>query len=229
MSINIWVVFFLALSLAIYTGFQAIPMLVLMFTPRLLKFWFIEPMDCERRVGDSKSTQEKVECLRELSFLPLGIKGERILWQKPVYEVSLANVEKDTFASIILGPDDNALGIYFYTPLKGKGIVFTRAGSRSPQMEKPRISVKNIPNGEITTMFASHSQRVEALRRQGIAPMLGFDQCGRIEATYQFYESTYFKRTRRNVANLMPVFNFALAVVLLIAVLLTYFLRLSSG
>ena len=46
------------------------------------------------------------------------------MWQKPVYEVSLVHREKDTFASIILGPDDKALGIYFYTPLKGGDSIY---------------------------------------------------------------------------------------------------------
>ncbi len=228
MNISLWIVFVVALFLAIYTGAQAIPLFVLMFAPRLLKFWFIDPIESQRRISASASAREKIDQLRELSFSPLGIKGERILWQAPVYEVALTNPEKDTFASIILGPGDKALGVYLYTALSGGGIVFTRAMSRQPQMEKAGISVKNIPNNDLTTMLASHSQRIREFKHQRITPLSVRDQAARIEATYLFYGSAYFKNTRRNLPSIMPLVSFALALVLLVAVLLTHFLRLPA-
>lgn len=229
MNNTYWLILILALVLTFYTGAQAIPLLVLMFTPRLLKFWYIDPAESERRIHSSASVQEKVDRLRELGFTVLGIKGERILWQKPVYEVSLTHPKKETFASIILGPDDRASGVYFLTAMSGGGIVFTRARSRMLEMEIPGTSVKNIPNGDLNTMFSSHSQRVRSIKQKGVSPLPVVDQTTRIEATYAYYKSSYLKKGRRNLPRLLPVINFALGVVLLIAVIVTAILRLTAG
>jgi hypothetical protein len=198
-----------------------------MFAPRLLKFWFIEPAESERRISVSPSVQEKISQLRGLGFTTLGIKGERILWQEPVYEVSLTNPEKETFASIILDPGDKAMGVYFYTALSG-GIVFTRARSHMLELEIPGTSVKNIPNGDLNTMYASHSQRVRNFRQKGHPPLSVSDQAARIESSYRYYESAYVRKTRRNLARLLPAINFALAVVLLVAMVVTAILRLTA-
>ncbi len=228
MSIAYWLVLIFALFLTIYTGAQAIPLLVLMFAPRLLKFWFISADYSERRIGASSSAQEKIGQLGMLGFSVLGIKGERILWQPPVYEISLSNAAKETFASIILDPDDQALGVYFFTALQGGGIVFTRARSRMLEMELPGTSVKNIPNSDLNTMFSSHSQRIRAFKQKGISPLPVTDQASRIEATYRYYELAYTRKGRRNLPRLLPALNFALAVVLLIAVIVTGVLHLAA-
>ena len=227
MNTTYWLVLILALFLTVYSAAQAVPLLALMFTPRLLKFWFIDKMDSDRRIASSPSAQEKIAQLRELGFAVLGIKGERILWQPPVYEVSLTNPAKETFASIILGPDDGTLGVYFFTALSGGGIVFTRARSRLREMETADTSVKNTPSGDLNTMLTSHSQRIRVFKQKGISPLSGWDQAARIEATYVYYGSAYIRKGRRNLPRLLPAINFALAVVLLIAVLVTAILRFS--
>jgi hypothetical protein len=229
MSITYWLVLVLALFLTVYTGAQAIPLLVLMFAPRLLKFWFISPDESERRIGASASAQEKIDQLRELGFRVLGIKGERILWQPPVYEVSLANPAKETFASIILDPDDQALGVYLFTAMSGGGIIFTRARSRLVELEIAGTSVKNIPDSNLSSMIASHSQRIRSFKQKGISPLPVSDQASRIATTYVYYESAYTKKGRRNLPRLLPAINFALALVLLIAVLVTGVLGLTAG
>jgi hypothetical protein len=229
MSIAYWLVLILALFLTVYTGGQAIPLLVLMFAPRLLKFWFISSDESEHRIGSSISAQEKIDQLSELGFSVLGIKGERILWQPPIYEVSLANPAKGTFASVILDPNDQALGVYFFTAVSGGGIVFTRARSRLLELEIPGTSVKNISNSDLNTMFASHSQRIRAFKAKGLSPLPVSDQASRVEATYAYYESVYVKKGRRNLPRLLPVINFAFALVLLIAVVVTGLLRLTAG
>ncbi len=78
-------------------------------------------------------------------------------------------------------------------------------------------------------MLASHSQRIRIFKQKGIDVIPVGDQASRIEATYIFYESTYIKQARRKLPRLLPVINFALAVVLLIAVVATYILQLSAG
>ena len=228
MNTTYWLILVLALFLTVYTGAQAIPLIVLMFAPRLLRFWFISPDESQRRIGASSSAQEKISMLRDLGFAVLGIKGERILWQQPVYEVSLTNPGKETFASIILGPDDEALGVYFFTALSGGGIVFTRARSLMLELETQETSVKNIPGGDLSAMLSSHSQRVRAFKQRGISPLPGSDQAARIEATYVYYELAYTKKARRNLPRLLPVITFALGVVLLIAVVLTAILRFAA-
>jgi hypothetical protein len=228
MNTTYWLVLILALFLSIYTGAQAIPLLVLMFAPRWLKFWFIDPAESQRRINASTSAQEKISQLRELGFLVLGIKGERILWQPPVYEVALSNPQKEAYASIILDSNnDQALGTYFYTAMSGGGIVFTRARSRMLELEIPGTSVKNISDGDLNAMLSSHSQRLRAFKQRGISALPVQDQAARIEATYRYYESAYIKKGRRNLPRLLPAINFVLAVVLLIAVVVTAILRLA--
>jgi hypothetical protein len=228
MNTTYWVVLILALFLTIYTGAQAIPLLVLLYAPRLLKFWFIDPAESERWISASPSVQEKIEQLHELGFVPLGIKAEKILWQQPVYEVSLSNQKKETFASIMLTSENRVLGVYFFTPLSGGGVTFTRGHSRMPEIELPNTSVKNNLTGDLKTMFVSHSQRVRLFKQKGIAPLAVNDQATRIEATYNFYESTYMKQARRNLPRLLPAINFALAIVLVIAVVVIAILRLAA-
>ena len=121
----IWLVLILALALTLYTGAQAIPLLTLLYAPRLLKFWFVSGTESENWIADSPSARQKIQQLGEFGFVPLGIKGEKILWQKPVYEVALTNREKGIFAAIMLIGGQSAagtdlfrvLGVYFYTPL----------------------------------------------------------------------------------------------------------------
>ena len=229
MNTTFWLVLILALFLAIYTGEQAIPLLVLLYAPRLLKFWFIDPIESERWISASPSVQEIIDKLHELGFIPLGIKAEKILWQKPVYEVSLTNPEKETFASIMLTRDNRVLGVYFFTPLLGGGIIFTRGSSHMPEIELPDTSVTNNLKGDLKAMFGSHSQRLRAFGRKGMAPLAVNDQAARLESTYHFYKSTYMKQARRNLPRLLPLINFVLAVGLLLAVVLTYVLRLTAG
>ena len=229
MNTTYWLVLILTLFLTIYTGAQTIPLLVLLYAPRLLKFWFIDPAESERWINASPPVQEKIEQMGELGFVSLGIKAEKILWQTPVYEVSLTNTEKEAYGAIMLTPDKGVLGVYFYTALSGGGIIFTRGHSRMPEIELPDASIKNNLTGDLKAMLASHSQRIRAFKQRGITVIPVSDQASRIEATYKFYESTYMKQARRNLPRVLPVINFALAVVLLIAIVLTYILRLAAG
>jgi len=237
MNNTIWLVFIMALALTLYTGAQAVPLLALLYAPRVLKFWFISGAESESWITASPLVQQKIQQLREFGFVQLGIKGEKILWQKPVYEVSLTNREKGIFAAIMLTGGQSAagadlfrvLGVYFYTPLQGKGIVFTRGRSSMSELESKDASVKNFPGGDINAMLASHSQRVGAFKKNGVDRLPVTDQAARIEATYIFYESKYMRRARRNLPRILPAINFALALVLLIAVTITVALRLSGG
>lgn len=236
MNTTYWVVFLLALLLTVYTGAQAIPLLVLLYTPRLLKFWFIDTAQGQLWISASPDVRDKIEQLCELGFIPLGIKVEKVLWQKPVYEVSLTNPEKETFAAIMLRRNDQVqgdllfrvLGVYLFTPLTGGGVVFTRGRSRMHEIDLPDTSVKNNLAGDLKGMLSSHSQRVEAFKKKGRTPLSVRDQEARIAATNLFYESNYMRQARRNLPRLLPAINFALAIVLLIAVVLTYILRLTA-
>ena len=229
MNTTYWLVLILTLFLTIYTGAQAIPLLVLLYVPRLLKFWFIDPAESERWINASPPVQEKIEQMGELGFVPLGIKAEKILWQKPAYEVSLTNTEKEAFGAIMLTPDKGVLGVYFFTALSDGGIIFTRGQSRMPEIELPDASIKNNLTGDLKAMLSSHSQRIRAFKQRGNPVFPGSDQASRIEATYIFYQSSYMKQARRNLPRLFPVINFTLAVALLIAVVATYILQLSAG
>jgi hypothetical protein len=229
MNTTYWLILSLSVLLAIYTGAQAIPVLVLLYAPRLLKFWFIDPAESDRWIGASPALQEKIKQMGELGFVSLGIKVEKIMWEKPVYEVSLSNTEKEAFGAIMLTADKQVLGVYFYTALSGGGIVFTRGHSRMPEIELPDASIKNNLTGDLKAMLSSHSQRIRVFKQRGHSVLPVSDQASRIEATYIFYESMYMKQVRRKLPRMLPVINFALAVGLLMVVVLTYIFRLAAG
>ncbi len=56
-----WIVLCAVFLLAIYTGIEAIPLFVLLFAPRLLKFWFISQIESERWINASSSVKEKIQ------------------------------------------------------------------------------------------------------------------------------------------------------------------------
>jgi hypothetical protein len=229
-----WITLILVAALAVYTGAQALPLLVLLYFPRLLKFWFIDQAESERWINASPAVQEKIQQLQPLGFELLGIKGEKILWQKPVFEASLANHKKESFAALMLKDDPveadtksfHVLGSYILTSFNGGGIIFTRGRSSMPEMESPVASVRNIATGDYKQMISTHSQRVASFKKRGFKPLPALDQASRIEATYVFYSSSYIRQARRSLTRMLPVINFVLALVLLIAIIATYIANL---
>jgi hypothetical protein len=215
MNTIFWGAALLAVVLAIWTGWRAVPLLSFALTPWRVRYWFLEAEAANRIMAGSQSVQARLQELRALGFTPLGVKMERVLWRQAGREVALVSTEAETFASIVLTRDGRALSVYFYTPLSDGGLVFTRAESSLPVMESRNTSVKNVAGKGLDKLLASHRLRLRTFRHQGLKPAVAPTQAARLAATRTYYASTYARRAGRNLLKLPVVRDFALTVLLL--------------
>ena len=219
-----WGAALLAVVLAVWTGWRAVPLLVFALAPWRVRYWFLDADAASRITAASPSAQTQLEALRALGFTPLGVKVEKVLWRQAGREVDLVSAEAETYAAIVLTRDGRALSVYFYTPLADGGLVFTRAESSLPVMEGRNTSVKNVAGG-LDKQLASHRLRLRAFRHQGLKTAVTPSQAGRLAATRMYYASTYARRAGRKLLNLPVVRDFALTVLLLAVVAGFYVFR----
>ncbi len=99
----------------------------------------------------------------------------------------------------MLSPEAKVRGIYFFTPLSGGGMVFTRGYGSQGEVEDGRTSVRNVVSSKLEDLWASHSQRVEQFRQKGFTPLVNNSRESRLEATRLFYRSDYARRMARSL------------------------------
>jgi hypothetical protein len=161
--------------------------------------------------------------LQELGFSLLGVKLEKLpLWGGTYREVALASEEAEAYASIGLRKDGRPRGLYFYTPLRDAGMVFTRNRALGGEAESERLSVKNVPTQNFKEILDSHQQRLRVLKERGLVPSVGLSQQARIEATRAFYASGY---ARRRLARSRKVLRFCGSLLLLLAAVWFFVIR----
>ena len=219
----------LTFFLMIYLGWRAVPMLVVALVPNQIRARFLDTAEVGRIIAAAPSVQAKLADLHALDFRVLGILAERIWWRRPVLEVVMTSAEKSTFAAIVLTPSGKAAGVYFYTPIAGGGLVFTRSRSMLPEMETENTSVKNVPGAAVDRLWTSHQRRLQALRERGQRPLSVADQAARLAAVQAYYTSAYARRTRRLFLRSTPVVNFLLVTGLLLAIIAIYFWRVATA
>jgi hypothetical protein len=114
--------------------------------------------------------------------------------------------------------DGSPASLYFYTPVRNGGMVFTR-NFPGPDAEGQRYSVKSFLLDDLGSMLNAHRMRVEDFRNKGLMPEIGATQQARLAATTAFYDSEY---GRNNMPGLWSpaIRRFAAAVVLLIVVMI---------
>jgi hypothetical protein len=196
---------------------RALPLLLFSLSPRSLRVWFDNAQEVPRPNAQSASLNDLTNKVRDLGFVPLGLKIEKLpLWGPAFREVALGSSEHAAFASIVLRPTGEPASFYFYTPFEDGGMVFTRNFAYGRETERPPISVRNIPGGEPQQVLAAHEDRVRAFQARGMRPSAPCSQQGRIDATRAFYASPY---ARKGVAFLRTpdvlVFFLTLAVLIL--------------
>jgi hypothetical protein len=211
--------------LVIYTGWRAIPLLLFAVLPGQIRASFLDPDEAQRLTAAAPDVQARLADLKALGFGIMGIMAEKAWWRRPALEVVANSVEKSAFAAVVLGPAGQAVGVYFYTPLAGGGLVFTRARSPLPEMETADTSVKDMPGASVDKLWVSHRRRLQALRERGQRPLPVDDQAARLAASRAYYASAYGRRARRIFLRSAPVVNFLVVFALLIAILAIYVWR----
>jgi len=184
-----------ALALVLLTGRRALPALLMRIRPAKMRCWFL-PADQEARVlGDSPVLVESLERLKRLHYFLLGVKVEKLpVWGPEYREVALAARDHTAFASIVLQSFGAPASVYFYTPLRGGGMVFTRDYAGGTQIEDEWLSVRNVPTEDLERLAGAHHARVEDMRRRGRELEVRATQAGRQQATHSFYASRYYRK-----------------------------------
>jgi hypothetical protein len=212
--------------LVIYTGWRAVPMLIFALVPGHIQGRFLTTAECDRIIAASPNVRSKLADLQALGFDTLGILAEKVWWRRrPSLEVVATSVPKSTFAAIVLTPAGKAAGVYFYTPLAGGGLVFTRSRSPLPEMENDNTSVKDVPGASVDKLWASHRRRLQALRERGQRPLPVGDQAARLAAAEAYYASAYARSARRIFLRAAPVINFLAVSGLLVAIIAIFIWR----
>jgi hypothetical protein len=218
MGTTSWAIPAILILLVTLSGWEAIPLLVLALNPGSMRYWFDDSQTGQELISKSPTLQAWLLQLQALGFFPLGIKAEKLpLWGGVYREAALVSRETDIYASIVLHRNGDPASLYFYTPLRGGGMVFTRNHSFAPEAESDGLSVRNVPTHDFKEALASHSERLLNLTEKGFLPIVGSSQQTRIEATRAFYVSAYARRPSQYL--LSPVIlSFFLWIVLALVV-----------
>jgi hypothetical protein len=205
----------LALLLALLTGRNAIPRIALRLRPDRIRCWFLPSGEEATLLERSPALLDGVERLKRLHYFLIGVKVEKLpLWGRRFTEVALAARDQSAFASIVLQPFGAPASLYFYTPLMGGGMVFTRDYAAGGEVESAKVSVRDVSSEDIEVVHHAHQDRVAALRARGLMPEIRPSQAGRIAATHAFYASAYFRRRSLRL-DLPAWFSFAGSMVLM--------------
>lgn len=165
------------------------------FRPNRLGCWFLAA-EAEAGVLDgSPALQEVMARLKRLHYSLIGVKIERMpLWGERYTEVDLAACDHKAYASIILQPSGAPASVYFYTPISGGGIVFTRDFEGGLEADWPGVSVRNVPGEEVEGVHGAHQARVAGVLAQGFTTDVRPSQARRVGATRAYYASRYYRR-----------------------------------
>jgi len=213
-----------ALGLVLLIGRSVLPGLLLRVRPSMLRCWFLESDREAEVLGASPALEDCLQRLKAQRFFLLGVKVEKLpLWGRQEREVALAARDQSAFASIVLQPFGAPASVYLYTPLKNEGMVFTRDYAGGAQAERERLSVRNVPTGDLERLVSDHRTRVEAMLERGEAVDLRTTRTGRLDATRTYYSSEYFRRAA-TPALIPGLVALSLSVVLLLWAILAPFL-----
>lgn len=186
---------FIAVVLVVITGRTAIPLMLFLFQPHIMRFGFLEDAEGERLRAKSPQLMQWISDLEKCGFRYLGIKIEKMpFWGGTFREVAFTSASEEAFAAIVLRPDRNPASVYYYSPLTDGGMVFTRNGEYGREAESEGISVINIPTDDFGYLLEAHRQRLQAFKTRGFSVNASFDRPGRIKATETFYASTYARQ-----------------------------------
>jgi hypothetical protein len=216
---------FFALSAAA-AGRDAIPILVFVWKPGSMRLAFDDPGVVREWISRSAALGEGTDRLKELGFSLLGIKNEKLpLWGPVIREVAFVSRAADTYASIVLRPNADPASVYFFSPFRSGGMVFTRNRLYGTEVEGERLSVKNVPSADLREVFDSHAGRLRVFLDRGFAPNVGSSQQARIDATSEFYASEFSRRYGKYLWS-PSIMGFLISSAVVAAILIRYGLSL---
>jgi hypothetical protein len=158
--------------------------------------------------------QKIADELRELGFVPLGIKREWRPPMKPMKGICFVSEETKTFADIVNYEKDAFL--YFYTPFQDGKVVLTMDTDRFafPIETKTFIQSGAKVDGA-GQLMVNHVERVNRFIDEGSAPYDIFDQKSRLEATLAYYRAPEVRIINRTIVR-KCLFNIGVTLVFLI-------------
>jgi hypothetical protein len=213
--------------LVIFTGLDAIPIILFSLNPDTMRYGFDDPAAEQEQLSRSAELREWIGRLKDMGFSPLGIKAERLpLWGRTFREAALVSRPAETYASITLHPHGIPASLYFFTPLENGGMVFTRDNRFGREAESVALSVKNVPSKDFREIMESHERRLRIFLDRGMRPLVGSTQQARIEATGLFYNSAYARQAGRYLSSPSVMgFVFSIAILAMVLVWKVFVLR----
>jgi hypothetical protein len=203
----------------IFTGFLAGPLLVLAFNPRAMQVSYDSPEATAQQLATSAPLREWAERLGGLGFTVIGLATEKLpLWGPAFRELAMVSTSAEAYAGIVLHPSGEPASLYFYTPIRGGGMVFTR-NFAGDQVQRERYSVRNVQTINFAAILSDHVERVQEFRMRGLQAALGSSQAARLAATAAYYDSEYGRASLRAIWK-GPVLNFVAALVILLVVII---------
>ncbi len=185
----------LIIGLGLFGLVKSLPRLLAVINPRRIRCWFADVLDRDETISRSQALKARLQELEALGFSLLGIKNEKFpLWGQAVREVATVSTAAEIFGCLVITERGEPFTVYFYTPIREDGFVYTRQQATLPEMEGPNISVKNFSSPSLKDMFQAHRDRVETFKQKGLLPAMVSSPEARIEATYRFYASNYARK-----------------------------------
>lgn len=208
----------LAATLLLLSARHDLPAVLIALRPDSMRCSFEDGLDVQEMMDRSPELAASVRPLTALGFRILGVKAERPpLSLRPFREVALASRERDVDASVVIRPDARPASLFFFTPFRSGGTVFTGDFAPAKEFESQDTSAKNHTGGDAEAMLADHRRRLEVFKAEGRVPMVGTSQAERIEATRAFYASAYARTLRGGLLS-PPVTGLVLSLVLFVMV-----------
>jgi hypothetical protein len=209
-SILMWA----GLTLVLIKGWSALPLIIYALNPTSIRSRFLNDAAAQKMLDAHPLQMETVAELKEMGFVLLGVRGEKLpLWGMEIPGISLALNEAHTYASVLFSAREKPVGIYFFTPLKDGGMVFTRNQAHQPEIETGHESVKNVVGVSALAVYAVHLSRLRALSLPESAFFDVHDKEARHAAAKLFYATVYGRQQVRKFLSSRTVRIFWLTLV----------------
>jgi hypothetical protein len=207
-----------ALILLVIVVFQLrtlIPRIISFLAPGNRNLYFVDDPQPPIDEIHKEMVRPVLEKMESLGFKQLGIMVDKPpLWAKGTREYSLALADKKVFASV--GIRSLRPSYFFYTPFTGGQVVIT--GHNAFRTFRKEGFVTDVYSGEdMGEMLETHENEIKHFEEKGYTPIRDYTRETAIEATNQYYNSSY-PRQQLRVAGIVNLL-FILLCILICAVL----------
>lgn len=206
------VILLAALVAFLIAAWSAVPLIWFALRPTSIRSYFIDSKLADKLVTMDPVIAETIQQIQGLGFSLLGVRMEQLpLWGVRVAAVSLASPETHTYASVMFLTNGGRVPVYFYTPFRSGGMVFTRNQPFGSEFEDATVSVKNVSTHHLSEVYSAHLARVETLRTPLVEWFDMTHREARNEACRLYYATSYGRSQARRLLHSKAVRNFAIA------------------